>query len=243
LNVDEEMEAIIGQFAKKWEVNRSEASPELYNMCGISSCRGITLSGSLFLKKRRRATFHRCQVILSGGKLLIFQSALRKTTGAQVRFIHQEKQQEVDLRDCYVYSGLIVEDDLLYQNRTFDANHPGLASLPRVYLEDGWTSADVDVMTCFVVWMNRKKGWFRTAGGSSVSGTGSGADDDKSKGRTRAKLKRVGQLGVPGRGMVFKCRSRAERDHWVLSVASEIERVVEQEVEELGDEGEFRFDK
>jgi hypothetical protein len=28
----------------------------------------------------------------------------------------------------------------------------------------------------------------------------------------------------------------AERDLWLLSVASEIERVVEQEVEELGDE-------
>ncbi|KAJ9605406.1 hypothetical protein H2200_010063 [Cladophialophora chaetospira] len=243
LNVDEQMEAIIGQFAKKWEVSRSEASPQLYNMCGISSCRSITMSGSLFLKKRRRATFHRCQVILSGGKLLIFQSALRKTTGEQVRFIHQEKQQEVDLKDCYVYSGLIVEDDLLYTNRTFDANHPGLASLPRVYLEDGWTSADVDVMTCFVVWMNRKKGWFRTAGAaeqSSRSATGSGSEDGKSRGRTRAKLKRVGQLGVPGRGMVFKCRSRAERDHWVLSVASEIEKVVQEELE--GDEGEFRFD-
>ncbi|OQU96276.1 Pleckstrin -like domain-containing protein [Cladophialophora immunda] len=241
LNVDEEMEAIIGQFAKKWEVSRSEASPELYNMCAISSCRSITMSGSLYLKTRRRATFHRCQVILTGGRLLIFQSALRKRTGEQVRFIHQEKQQDVDLKDCYVYSGLIVDDDLLYQNRTFDANHPGLASLPRVYLEDGWTSADVDVMTCFVVWMNRKKGWFKTA--TTEEAVSDSGEDGRSRGRTRARLRRVGQLGVPGRGMVFKCRSRAERDHWVLNIASEIERVIEHEVEELGDEGEFRFDK
>jgi hypothetical protein len=242
LNIDEEMEAMIGQFAKKWEVGRSEASPELYNMCGISNCRSITLSGSLFLKKRRRATFRKVQVILTAGKLLVFQSAVRKTTGEQVKFIHQEKQQEVDLKDCYVYSGLIVEDDLLYQNRTFDANHPGMTTLPRVYLEDGWTSADVDVMTCFVVWMNRKKGWFRTAGASADTDT-TPSSEPRSRGRTRARLRRVGQLGVPGRGMVFKCRSRAERDHWVLNLASEIERLVEQEVEELGDEGEFRFDK
>ena len=245
LNVDEEMEALIGQFAKKWEVSRSEASPELYHLCGISNCRSITLSGSLYLKKRRRSTFHRSQVILSGGKLLVFQSALRKTTGAPVPFIHQEKQQVVDLKHCYVYSGLVVEDDLLYHNRTFDANHPGLASLPRVYLEDGWTSADVDVMTCFVVWMNHKKGWFRTARpDKSVTITPAAPEEGgkSSRGRTRATLKRVGQLGVPGRGMVFKCRSRAERDHWVLSIASEIERVVEHEVEAFGDEGEFRFD-
>ncbi|KAK5412467.1 hypothetical protein LTR06_005437 [Exophiala xenobiotica] len=226
LNIDEELEAIIGQFAKKWEVSRSQASPELYNMCGIS-------------------------VILTGGKLLIYQATLRKRTGEQIRHIHQEKQQVVDLRDCYVYSGLIVQDDLLYQNKTFDANHPGMASLPRVYLEDGWTSADVDVMTCFVVWMNRRKGWFRTAAPEYKqpilpSDGNDNAEDDgngkMSRGKTRAKLRRVGQLGVPGRGMVFKCRSRAERDRWVLSVASEIERVVEHEVEELGDGGEFRFD-
>ncbi|EXJ53707.1 uncharacterized protein A1O5_13063 [Cladophialophora psammophila CBS 110553] len=242
LNVDEEMEAIIGQFAKKWEVSRSEASPELYNMCAIGSCRSTTISGSLYLKTRRRATFHRCQVILAGGKLLIFQSALRKRTGEQIRFIHQEKQQDVDLKDCYVYSGLIVDDDLLYQNRTFDANRAGMASLPRVYLEDGWTSADVDVMTCFVVWMNRRKGWFKTSRNGEAAND-SCEDGGTPRGRTRARLRRVGQLGVPGRGMVFKCRSRAERDHWVLNIASEIERVVEHEVEELGDEGEFRFDK
>lgn len=241
LNVDEEMEAIIGQFAKKWEVGRSMASPELYNVCGISSCRSITLSGSLYLKTKRRAAFHRSQVILSGGKLLIYQATVRKSTGEQIRHIHQEKQQVVDLKDCYVYSGLIVEDDLLYQNTTFDANHPGMANLPRVYLEDGWTSADVDVMTCFVVWMNRRKGWFRTAVAAATA-EDNDTTDGKTRGRTRAKLRRVGQLGVPGRGMVFKCRSRAERDHWVLSVASEIERVVEQ-AEEMGDEEEFRFDK
>jgi len=231
LNIDEEMEAVIGQFARKWEVSRSEASPQLYNMCGMSSCRTIAISGLLYRKARRRATFQRCGVILTGGQMLIYQATLRKATGEQVKHIHQEKQEVIDLKDCYVYSGLIVEDDLLYQNRTFDANHPGMASLPRVWQEDGWTSSDVDVMTCFVVWTNRKKGWFRTASGGGGT-PAHGVDDVEKKptGQTRARLKRVGQLGVPGRAIVFKCRSRAERDHWVLAVASEIERVVEREV-------------
>lgn len=227
LNVDEEMEALLGQFAKKWEVQRAQASPELFHMCGISSCRSITMSGNLYLKARRRATFERCQIILAGGKMHIFQATVRKSTGAEVQHIHQEKVQEVDLRDCYVYSGLIVEDDLLYQNKTFDANHPGMAATPRVYTDDGWTSRDVDVMTCFVVWMNRRKGWFRTGG-------------EKDTGK-RARLKRVRQLGVPGRGMVFKCRSRVERDHWVLNVSCEIERVVEREEMEEGEA--VRFDR
>ena len=44
LEIDEEMESYLGQFGEKWEVTRSIASPELFNMCGISCCRAITVS-------------------------------------------------------------------------------------------------------------------------------------------------------------------------------------------------------
>lgn len=43
LEIDEEMESALGQFAEKWEVTRAEASPQLFNMCGISCCRTITV--------------------------------------------------------------------------------------------------------------------------------------------------------------------------------------------------------
>lgn len=44
LQIDEEMESFIGQYARKWEVTRAQASPELHHMCGISCCRTITVS-------------------------------------------------------------------------------------------------------------------------------------------------------------------------------------------------------
>ena len=44
LDIDEEMESFMGQYARKWEVTRSVASPQLFNMCGISCCRTITVS-------------------------------------------------------------------------------------------------------------------------------------------------------------------------------------------------------
>ncbi|ETN43701.1 uncharacterized protein HMPREF1541_02860 [Cyphellophora europaea CBS 101466] len=237
LNIDEEMEALLGQFGRKWEVNRSEASSELYHVCGIASCRAISMSGVLFRKPRRRAAFQRCSVLLSAGKLLIHQATVRKRTGEQVRHLHQERQEVVDLQDCYVYSGLLVEEDLLYQNQTFDANNvaAGGARTPRVYLEgtsgEAWTSQDVDFMTCFVLWRNHRRGWFRT----QQSDAGERQEDEK-----RSRIKRVAQLGVPGRGMVFQCRSRAERDHWVLSIAAEIERIVEMTANDLGDGGDAR---
>lgn len=217
LKIDEETEALMGQFARKWEVTKSHASAELYNMCAISCCRTINMSGTLFRKPRRHSTFTRCSVILTHGHLLFFQDTLRNRTGARERHIHNQRIGSIDLADCYLYSGLITENDLLYQNRTFDSNKPGRHALPRIYLEDGWTSIDEDTMTCFVVWHAQRKSIFRSPGEFDSDG---GAKEGK-----RQKLKRVSQLGVPGRSVVFKARSRAERDHWVMAIGMEIERL------------------
>ena len=212
LAIDEEVEAYLGQFASKWEVTRSVASPKLFNMCGISCCRAITKAGTLYRKPKRHSTFLRCGVILCHGKLLVFHGTLRERSGKELRHIQHDRQASVDLGNCYIYSGLVTEGDLLYQNQTFDANHPGHHALPRVYLEDGWTSTDEDTMTCFVIWQPRNKSWFR-------------ASEEQDAGRSRLKLRYVSRLGVPGRSIVFKTRSRAERDHWVMSIGMEIDRL------------------
>ncbi|KAH0559929.1 hypothetical protein GP486_003552 [Trichoglossum hirsutum] len=217
-HIDEEMESVLGQFAEKWEVSRSIASPELYNMCGICSCRTINVAGILYRKPMRRSTFRRNGVILCHGQLLIFRSALRSYSGKVVPQIHYERESAIDLNECYIYSGLVTENDLLYQNQTFDSNNPSRHALPRIYREDGWTSSDEDTMTCFVVWQPKQKSFFR-------------ATEQLEEGKHRRSLKRVSQLGVPGRSIVFKTRSRAERDHWVMSISMEIERL--QKVEEV----------
>lgn len=41
LEINEEQESMLGQFAEKWEVSRAEASPELFHACGMSGCRAI----------------------------------------------------------------------------------------------------------------------------------------------------------------------------------------------------------
>ncbi|KAL5116138.1 hypothetical protein ACEQ8H_005914 [Pleosporales sp. CAS-2024a] len=217
LNIDEEAEAHVGQFARKWEVRQSFASPELYNMCGIACCRSIHMSGLLYRKPRIHAPFTRCSVLLTAGTLLIFRDVLRSRVGKQLKHIHHERMANLDLKDCYVYSGLLTESDLLYQNQTFDANRPGHHALPRIYLEDGWTSTDEDVMTTFVIWHGKAKSWFRAEEGAG------GGEQQRREGK-RTRIKRVAKLGSKGRSMVFRARSRAERDHWVLAIQNEIER-------------------
>ncbi|KAH5998386.1 hypothetical protein HBI82_166730 [Parastagonospora nodorum] len=229
LNIDEEAEAHIGQFARKWEVTQSFASPELYNMCGIACCRSIHMSGMLYRKPRIHAPFTRCGVMLTAGTLLIFRDVLRSRVGKQLKHIHHERIANLDLKDCYIYSGLLTGSDLLYQNQTFDANKPGHHALPRIYLEDGWTSTDEDVMTTFVIWHGKAKSWFR-----AEEGAGGGEQERKEGKRTR--IKRVAKLGSKGRSVVFRARSRAERDHWVLAIQNEIERA-------QGDTADFRLEE
>ncbi|KAK3044068.1 hypothetical protein LTS18_002260, partial [Coniosporium uncinatum] len=231
LRIDEEAEAIVGQFARKWEVTKSYASPELYNMCGISCCRTIHMSGTLYRKPRRHATFARCSVLLAPSKMLIFKDTMRTRSGKIIPHIHHEKVDTIDLASCYLYSGLLTEPDLLYQNRTFDSNYPGHTALPRIYPEDGWTGVDEDVMCTFVLWTNTSKAWLRRGGkddldihgedsvraqfdrkvNEQVEGWSKWFDEgdrkEEKEGRSgRAHLKRVSQLGVKGRSIVFKAR-------------------------------------
>ncbi|KAK8434652.1 Pleckstrin homology domain-containing protein [Phyllosticta citricarpa] len=222
LNIDEEAEAFVGQYAKKWEVSHTHASPQLYNLCGIAQCRSIRMAGVLYRKPRRHATFTRCAVMLASSHLLIFQDSLRKATGKQLSHIHHEHIASIDLAadSVYLYAGLLTENDLLYRNRTFDSSKPGSSALPRIYLDDGWTSTDEDAMTCFVLWQGRKRSLFRRNAASASSSSSPAA-----AAALTSRFKLVSQLGVPGSAVVFKARSRAERDHWVLAIQTEIDRL------------------
>jgi Pleckstrin homology domain len=179
------------------------------------------MSGLLYRKPRRRATFGRCHVVLTAGQLLIFQDSLRKYTGAEIPHTHKTLHATLDLRDCYIYSGLLTEVDLLYSNQTFDSNHPGHRALPRVYPSQGsWTSQDEDTAICFAIWHPLRKSLFR-------------ATEATEDGRTSNILRRVSALGVTGRTAIFKARSRTERDRWVLSIEAEIDRLQEERREEI----------
>ena len=235
LQINEESEAYVGQFAKKWEVGKSTASPELYHLCGIACCRTVLMAGVLYRKPRRHSVFTRCTVILCPGQLLIFQDTLRTRSGRETHHIHHDRIGAIDLQGCYLYSGLVTENDLLYQNRTFDSNKPGRHALPRMY-SDGWTSCDEDTATCFVVWHGKKKNLFRAPGDKGSGDSKQSVAGGKPRlEQQRQKLKLVSSLGVPGRSIVFKTRSRAEKDHWVMSISGEIERLqADEDVRLLG---------
>lgn len=144
--------------------------------------------------------------MLCHGQLLIFSDTARDNTGKAVPTVYQERHHAIDLKNCYIYSGLVTASELLSQNKTFDTNYPGRHALPRIY-SDGYTSQDEDSMTCFVVWQG-KRGTFKVKDGNG-----------------NVKRKKTTKLGTMGKAQVFKARSRLERDTWVMSIAMEIERL------------------
>ncbi|KAI9830603.1 MAG: hypothetical protein M1826_004629 [Phylliscum demangeonii] len=234
LRLDEAAEPFVGQFAQPWELGQALASAEVFNMCGIACCRTVAMSGRLYWKPRRGASFRQCHAVLCHGQLLIFQSALRNRVGAEVGSAHHERQAAIELKESYLYSGLLTaDDDLLSLSREtgagVDARHAGPHALPRVYRDEdgdgagGWTSSDADSMTSFVIWRSVRRAWFKVFAAAQPPQP----DDGRRRQRQHQHqhLRHVTALGVPGRSLVFKARSRADRDRWVMSLATEIERL------------------
>ncbi|KAI5299860.1 hypothetical protein KEM55_001356, partial [Ascosphaera atra] len=223
LNINEAQESSMGQFARKWAVVSAQASAQVFNICNVSDCRAVKCSGELFCKSRRHARFERYGLMLVDGSLLVFQSYIRSISGQQIAHTHHDRVRALDLRECYVYSGLVTEKDLLYKDQAnFNLPLPLAYTSHRVYLQDNWTSSDEDTATVFVVWANRCKTVSRTK--EKVCNHENGGGKEKTQRWTR-----LPTLGVTGRSYVFKARSRGERDLWVLALQTEIDRLQQEE--------------
>ena len=99
--------------------------------------------GTLYAKFRRRQTFLKFMAVLTSGTLIIYEHTARSARGIQQPRIHHKRMQGLDLRHCYVYSGPIVDSELMYK-ATALGPHSGYRVLPKVY-RDAWSSVDDDL--------------------------------------------------------------------------------------------------
>ena len=175
------------------------------------------MRGSLYAKFRRRQTFHNFSAVLTSQTLIIYEQTARSIRGLALPRIHHKKTRSIDLRHCYVYSGLMVDSELMYQTTTLDP-HLGYRVLPKMF-KDGWTSVDDDlsyvcllrcwlVRCAFVVWHGQRRFTFQKQDQQNANG-------DKHK---------IASVGLPGNIIVFMARSRLERDMWVSALGQEISR-------------------
>ncbi|KAI5287085.1 hypothetical protein KEM54_006256 [Ascosphaera aggregata] len=222
LHISEAQESLKGQYAQKWEISQADASPKVFNICNVSACRPIRMSGTLFCKTRRHNRFERQGLILTDGVLLFFQTYVRGITGRQLSQTYHDNVRTLDLRECYVYSGPITRHDILYYDETSCIDFPRRNIAARIYLHDGWTSSDDSASTTFVIWMNSRKTISHTQG--ELKG-----DEVEQNPDGYSRWTRLPALGVKGRTFVFEARSRLERDLWVLALQTEMDRLQEEE--------------
>ena len=64
------------------------------------------------------SSFKKCVVVLCHGRLLIFQATLRSSSGQEIPHVLHQRDEVIDLKDCYVYSGLVssVPDVLTFES-------------------------------------------------------------------------------------------------------------------------------
>lgn len=230
LHISEGQESSKGQFAQKWEVSQADASPKVFNICNISACRTIKMSGILFCKTRRHNRFERQGLILTDGVLIFFQAYIRSVTGRQLSQTHYNRVHTLDLRNCYVYSGPITRHDILYWDETSSSDFPRRTTASKVYLRDGWTSSDDSASTTFVIWQNNRKTVSHTEGKLRGDETEEGTEGYN-------RWTRLPTLGVKGRSFVFQTRSRIDRDLWVLALQTEVDRLQEEEDVRIVEQG------
>jgi hypothetical protein len=215
LRIDESIEPIVDLVCNRWEVSHCVSEPKRYNYCSITSCRTIAIQGLLYRKPRVHSTFKRYNCVVSHGKLFVYNHFHYHASGNIEHHIHNSKRQEIDLSDCYIFSGMITAGDLLDSREDFCRTGTGHKSIPRLYA-DGWTSQDEQEALCFVLWTGRRR----------VALTQLDKKDSGSK-------KSVSRLGVAGRSMVYLCRCRQERDLWVQLISREIERTAQESLSPL----------
>ncbi|KAK9238353.1 Pleckstrin homology domain-containing protein [Lipomyces kononenkoae] len=240
LHIDEEMESQIGESASKWEALRGIADPEIYNVCPLGFCRSITvctlahvklktvntklclkMEGQLFFKIRKQATFKMNYIVICHGHLIIYEEQSRSASGVEVPKIYHKKRDIIPLKECYVYSGILTEADLVSQNNSFNISAaPGMYSLPRIY-SDGTTASDDEFSRCFVLWR---------ASSTSTLAPKDAAYSFKSQHKKVSGNNRfyaVEKLGTAGKGLMFMARSRMEKELWVSVLTDEIGRIQE----------------
>jgi hypothetical protein len=101
------------------------------------------MRGTLYAKFRRRGTFNNFLAVLTSRTMIIYEQTARSIRGISRPRIHHKKTRQIDLRHCYVYSGLMVDSELRYQSTSLDP-HLGYRVLPKIFW-DGWTSVDDDL--------------------------------------------------------------------------------------------------
>ncbi|QGN14367.1 sporulation-specific protein 71 [Kluyveromyces marxianus] len=210
-NITEQEEKHISAFAPKWMTEVSVTDDNIYNVSAHAMAHPIIHQGLIYQKSRKHSVFKKEFMILIPGFVLLFHCFERSVRGYAKNSTEYRHSLTFPIEKCYVYSGALTEQELLKRDKEFNSINPGSHSLSRVYT-DGWRSMDEESSRTFVLWFPSK----RIIADSSLN-----AKNDEG---LASNVNEMDRLGVTGRSIVFMCRSRQERDLWMVKLYDELER-------------------
>jgi len=186
--------------------NASEPLPALgilYNWCVLDKCKPITKSGKVYMRKGLYGQFKLVHLILADGHLMQFRVLPHSA-------LNLSTHKKTSLLDAYVCSGYLAAMSL--PRGQYDATADSAA---RRY-HDGLEADDPEEDTLFIVWYHPQPPLIMPT-----------AKEDPSSSAT----KNLPSLSAKRKILVFRTRSKLERDAWCWALNCEIEKLVRTEKE------------
>ncbi|KIJ64487.1 hypothetical protein HYDPIDRAFT_111813, partial [Hydnomerulius pinastri MD-312] len=171
----------------------------LYHWCALENCRSILRSGRVFTRKGLRGQYKLVQLFLVSGNLIRYQVSPKSA-------LHHRRSKDISLLDAYVCSGYLAA--LALRRSEYDPDSP---NMPRRYY-DGLEADEPEEDVLFII-------WYRNPPSSSQSSSTKAAAAANSSAP-------IPSLSAKYKTVVFRTRSKVERDAWCWALGCEIDKVV-----------------
>ncbi|KAH0586318.1 hypothetical protein H2248_007565 [Termitomyces sp. 'cryptogamus'] len=169
----------------------------LYSWCVLEGCKSIVKGGKLFVRKGLWGQYKYVQLFLSAGHLVQFRIKPNSS-------LHHTMHRKTSLSDAYVCSGYLAA--IALPKGQYKAN---VSPDPRRY-QDGLETGDPEEEMLFMLWYHSQR--------PNLDHT---SPDEPSK-----SSKALPALSGKRKLLVFRTRSRLERDAWCWALNCEIEKIV-----------------
>lgn len=213
----------VQQYNSSWN-KEAFADPCLSSYDNIALSKCVLLSGYLYQKHKIHSNFHQYYVVLCPGYLVLFvlcrRSRLNGTWKNNCIFKHYLT---IPISDCYLYSGNTTSLDLLENQSDINSLRPGQYSLSRMY-KDGWSSSEEEPLRCFTLWFGKKRNMLHNEKDNQGYKFFESKSKKDSMPRNPNLMTMTAKFGITGKSIVFMARSRQERELWVQSIYTEMNR-------------------
>ena len=223
LKISEIEDSNIQVSTPKWIIDNGLPDPKMNNITSFALQKPILHKGMISQKSKKHTTFSKYFAVLTPGFLILYNCFSRSATGFSLQDVGRNHYMTIPLKNCYIYSGDVIDSDLIKMKHTLSGAEPGKSVLPRVY-GDGWRSFENESLRSFAIWFGSDKLNREVEESENKIFNSNFSKEIYNENISHMRNKDVHNLKHI-RSMIFLTRSRQDRDNWVMSIQYELERL------------------